>query len=75
MKAECHGGRLYWRLDKRFKTGLNYGGGSGGAENLRYISEAGATRLTDVSGRQRKEGDQRRFQGFGLSTCGESDII
>ena len=63
MKAECHWGCLYWRLDKRFKTDLSYGGGSGGAENVRYISEAGATGLTDVGGRQRKEGDQK-IPGF-----------
>ena len=47
------------------KTGLGNGGGGGVAEILRHISEAGAIGLTDGGGEQRKEGDQRRLQGFG----------
>ena len=65
MKAEGHWGCLQQRLDKRLKTGLGNGGGGGGAEILRHISEAGAIGLTDGGGEQRKEGDQRRLQGFG----------
>lgn len=58
MEAEDLWGCLYLRLGERFKTSLDYGGGSRDAQNLRYISEVGATELTD-GGRQRREGDQR----------------
>lgn len=47
MKAEYYWGCLYLRVGERFKTGLDYGGGSRDAENLRYISETGAIGFTD----------------------------
>lgn len=47
IKAEGHWGWLYQTTAERFQIGLNYGGDGVDTENLRYISEAGATALTD----------------------------
>lgn len=59
---------------ERFKTGLDYGGGSRDAENSRYISEQWATGLSDGQG-AKKEGDPRGLQGSGLSRWVESEVI
>lgn len=56
-----------------FKTGLDSSGGSRGAENTRCMSEAGATGLRWVQGKE--ESEQRRFQGSGLRRWVESDVI
>lgn len=49
-KAEGHWGWLYQRLVERFQIVRDDGGDSVDTKNLRYISDSGATVLTDVGG-------------------------